>query len=143
MKIVFDESTLEQGENAGRSITGMLYFDLDGFEFPMSSWNDFVVVISSWWLEALANLEHGIEDEVHLKFMDGPYWITVTREAEGLVRVRCVEDRSDAGVVHEQYLALRDLAKHIRRAARLIAIACGQRGMRSKDLDVLAGKLTN
>jgi hypothetical protein len=143
MKIVFDESTLEQGQNASRSITGVLYFDLDGFEFPMPSWSDFVVVISLWWLESIAKLEHGIEDEVNLMFMDGPYWINVTREAEDLVRVRCMEDRSDASAVHEQYLAMRDLAKQIRRAARLITVACGQRGMRSRDLDALAGQLTN
>ncbi|MCG8419070.1 MAG: hypothetical protein MJE77_14135, partial [Proteobacteria bacterium] len=62
---MFDESTLEQSDNASRSITGDLYFDFDGFPFPAERWNDFVVVIIAWWLAALAAFGKNPERRYH------------------------------------------------------------------------------
>jgi len=143
MRIVFDESTLEQSDNASRSITAVLYFDFNGFCFPAERWNDFAVVIIGWWLGALEKLARGAEREVILQFMDGPYWITLACEEGDAVLLRCTEDRRDAGVVHEEYADLSELRTQLRKVARQIASACGRRGIESSDVDVLRRYLPN
>ena len=143
MRIVFDESTLEQGDNASRSITGVLYFDFGGFSFPMERWNDFVVVITAWWLEALEKLEQGADREVVLRFMDGPYWITVTWQRGEPLLLRCTEDRREAGIVHEEYVNLPEFTAHVRRVARQVASACSRNGIESTDVDTLRRYLPN
>lgn len=137
MRIVFDESTLEQGNNASRSITGVLYFDFGGYSFPGERWNDFVVVIATWWLDALEKLERGVDHEAVLRFMDGPYWITLTRHDNNAALLRCTEDRRGAGVVHEEYIDLPVFTAQVRRIARQVASACHRSGIESSDVDAL------
>jgi len=137
MRIVFDESTLEQGENVGRSITGVLYFDFSGFFFPGDGWSDFVVVILTWWLSALERLERGVECEGVLRFMDGPYWIAVAARDGDVVLLRCTEDRRGVGVVHEEQVSLSELGREVRRIAKQVASACQRRRIDSSDVDVL------
>ncbi|WP_437905530.1 hypothetical protein WME95_45820 [Sorangium sp. So ce327] len=143
MRIVFDESTLEQGDNASRSITGVLYFDFSGYPFPGERWSDFVVVIATWWLDALEKLERGVDHEAVLRFMDGPYWITLTRQDGNAALLRCTEDRRGAGVVHEEYIDLPDFAAQVRRTARQVASACHRSGIESSDVDALRRYLPN
>jgi hypothetical protein len=143
MDIVFDESTLEQGDSASRLITGVVFFAFSGVSFPCERWNDFVVVVVSWWLEALEKLEHGVDREVVLRFMDGPYWITATRQDGGTVLLQCTEDRRDAGLVHEQRVDLHTLTELVRRVAGRVASACARSGFESTDVDTLRRYLPN
>jgi len=57
-----------------------VYFDFDGVQFPVAGWNDFVVVVTNWWLAALDWLVRDVVTEIKLCFMDGPYWITATQQ---------------------------------------------------------------
>lgn len=143
MRIVFDESTLEQSSNANRPVTGVLYFDFSGFAFPDERWNDFAVVIASWWLEALERLERGIEDEVVLRFMDGTYWVDLSRQDGDIVLLRCTEDRRNVGVVHEEYASLSEVSAQVCQLARQLASACGRGGIESSDVDALRRCLPN
>jgi hypothetical protein len=143
MRIAFDPSTLVQGSNLSRSVTGVIYFDFDGFCFPDEQWSDFPVVITAWWLEALEKLERGFEREVKLYFMDGPYWMTVTRQDGDDVQIRCIEDRTGGGVVHEEMVSLQDFSKQLRRVARQVASACQRNRFESSDVDNLRRYLPN
>jgi hypothetical protein len=143
MRIIFDESTLEQSRSASRSITGVLYFDFGGFAFPDERWNDFAVVITSWWLEALEKLDRGIEQEVLLRFMDGPYGIALSRQDGDVVLLRCTEERRNVGVVHEEYASLSEVSAQVRQLARQLAVACGLAGIESSDVDLLRRHLPN
>lgn len=143
MRIVFDASTLEQRDNASRSITGVLYFDFSGFHFPSEQWNDFAVVIITWWLSAIQKLERDIEREVVLRFMDGPYYLRLAREDDATALLRCIEDRGPAGMVHEEYVNVADMGAQLRRVARHIASACSRNGMESSELDALKRYLPN
>src|SRR5262245_16436227 len=143
MRIVFDESTLKQRDNASRSITGVLYFDFSGFFFPDERWNDFVVVITSWWLDSIEKLERGTESEVVLRFMDGPYWITLTQQEGDVALLRCTEDRRDAGDVHEEYVSLSEFSSQLRGLARQVASACSRARMESSDVAALRRYLPN
>jgi hypothetical protein len=144
MRIVFDPATIEQGAGRSRSITGVLYFDFGTACFPVERWNDFAVVITSSWLEAVQRLENGIDHEVLVHFMEGPYYVAATRLSGDQLRLRCIERRlRGEHVQHEELVKLGELGEQIRRLARQVASACFRAGMRSTDLDKLKGQLPN
>jgi hypothetical protein len=137
MRILFDESSLRQGSGASRSVTGVLYYEFSGLSFPAEQWRDFPAVIVTWWLEALEKIETRGEPEAVLHFMDGPYWLSLILQDKDALLVKCVEDRPDAGTVHEEYVSLSDFVAQVERLARRIAWACRQQGLKSRDIDVL------
>ena len=143
MRIVFDESTLRQGETASRSITGVVFFDFDGIYFPGDGWNDFPVVVAVWWLDAINKLRRGFDKEVMLRFMDGPYWIAVLLGVGDTILLRCIDDHRGAGVVHEGLINLETLAAQVHRFARQVVSACIRRGLESSDVSLLRKYLPN
>ena len=143
MQIIFDPATLRQGSNRSRSVTGVIYFDFGGKHFPGEEWSDFPVVITTWWLEALEKLQRGFDSEVKLFFMDGPYWLTLTRQDNHDVYIRCIEDRKDAGVVHEERVPFKEFSTHVLRLARQVASACQRYRFESSDVDELRKYLPN
>jgi hypothetical protein len=113
------------------------------FHSPGERWNDFVVVVVTWWLDALEKLERSVDREVVLRFMDGPYWITAIRQDGTTALLQCTEDRRGAGVVHEAYVDLSALTELVRRLARRVASACARRGIESNEVDTLRRYLPN
>lgn len=142
MQIVFDQSTLKR-TGSYDSITGVVYFDFGGVLFPGERWDDFAVVLATWWLAELDRLERGSDREVELRFMDGPYWITVTRQDDNSMLLRCVDDRRDGGVLHEEHMELHELVGQVQRLARQVASACSRNGFESRDVDILKQLLPN
>jgi hypothetical protein len=65
------------------AVTGVLYFVIDGRSFPDESWNDFVVVILSWWCLALLRLVSRPSVAEQLRFMDGPFAVQVELSDDG------------------------------------------------------------
>jgi hypothetical protein len=140
VRICFDPSTLHQSRSG--SVTGVVYFELDPErQFPGPGWSDFVVVLASWWMVALKKIADGTS-EVELRFMDGPYWITVASQ-EGALLLRCMEDNQDARVVYELRVKLNDLTGEIFSFARKLSDACKAAGIRSVDLDNMRTSLPN
>jgi hypothetical protein len=143
MRIVFDPATLEQGTSASGSITGVVYFDFAETCFPAERWNDFAVVITSWWLEAIHKLDKGIDREVLMHFMDGPYHLVATRLSGDEIRLRCVERRRSDLVRHDELITLDEFGELVRCLARQVACACVRAGMQSSDVDRLKSQLPN
>jgi hypothetical protein len=144
VRIVFDPATIEQGTGPSRSITGVLYLDFGAACFPVERWNDFAVVITSAWLEAVQRLEKGIDHEVLVHFMEGPYQVAATRLSGDQIRFRCIERRlRGEHVQHEELVKLGELGEQVRRVARQVASACVRAGMQSTDLDKLKSQLPN
>jgi hypothetical protein len=132
MRIFFDPNTLRQSRSG--SITGVVYFEFGPErQFPGLGWDDFVVVLASWWMVALKEITEGAS-EVKLRFMDGPYWITVISQ-EGALSLRCTEDRRGEDVLHELNVELSDLTGEIFAFARNVSNACKTAGISSVDLD--------
>jgi hypothetical protein len=140
MRIFFDPNTLHQGQSG--SITGVVYFDFSpGQEFPSKGWNDFVVVLASWWIQSLTEISNGTS-EVKLRFMDGPFWITAVPNRENLI-LRCIEDGRDVVVKCEVEVDLDELTAEIFSFAQRVSVACEAAGMRSTDLDTMRAGLPN
>src|SRR5262245_41276912 len=72
------------------TITGSVHVELGPFAFPDRGWSDFIVVIFTWWLEALRKLVSG-ERRIELLFMDGPYAMHITAVEHTTCLVECIE----------------------------------------------------
>ena len=129
----FQPSTLFQSRRG--SITAVAHLSFrDGFEFPSAGWNDFVVVIASWWIDALVELRDG-SAEVELRFMDGPYFVRVAQLGGGLLRLRCVEAGGEDGkIVGEFTVRVDELTREIVALATRVSGACEESGIESSDL---------
>jgi hypothetical protein len=128
-----DRSSFERNSNG--LITGVLFVELDGVAFPDARWNDFVVVVLSWWLEALAPLRGGALPRVCL-FMDGPFQFEVQPDAGDTCRVKLVDGRRTASVVERQ-VPMRDIVDAVIGAARQVLDYCESSGWASPDIDTL------
>jgi hypothetical protein len=143
MRIVFDRSTVHQGSSASLPITGVLYFEIAGHCFPDENWSDFPVVITSWWLDGVSDLQAHPEREVLFRFMDGPYFVGVQRVGRDSVKLRCVEDRLVQTTLYEEHVALADLVSALHSLAGDVATACEQGGLACPELSLLKACLPN
>ena len=74
------------------SITGIIYYDFDDFQFPDKNWKDFIVVIVSWWLEVLDEILYSpIGFECELDFMEGPQFILLKKSCENSLILECFD----------------------------------------------------
>ena len=128
-----DRSSFER--NSDGLITGVLFVELDGEAFPDHRWNDFVVVVLSWWLEALAALPGGVSPLV-CSFMDGPFQFEVQPDAVDKCRVKLVDRRRTASLV-EREVPIRDVVDAVLGAAREVLEYCESSGWASPDIDKL------
>ena len=72
-------------ELSGGLITGELYFVVGENYFPHKNWNDFVVVVLSWWIESFMQFDFFMGKTSKFNFMDGPYYVYgVSRENKTL-----------------------------------------------------------
>ncbi len=141
MRIIFDPTSLHQSRMG--AVTGVVYFDFGSDQhFPVKGWNDFVVVIAGWWLAAVEEISRGSR-ETKLRFMDGPYWITIIAEPDGSVTLRCTEDRKGADVIGEQIATLDALRSELQSFANRVLRGCVDRAIESPDLDTVRSYLLN
>lgn len=74
VSVVIEESTLEISNR--KSITGEIYFQIGDTFFPDCNWNDFIVVILTWWNKSIKSLEtSSVGTSQDFNFMDGPFYV--------------------------------------------------------------------
>lgn len=119
-------------------VTGVIFFDLGTFQFPEREWNDAVVVIVGWWLAALVDFVTGISADIELRFMEGPYLLSIRRVEGDECQIQCFE----RGVVREKFQcrgSALDLLRSTLRVATRVQRVCSQNGWQSVDIEALDG----
>ncbi len=76
-----DITTLSRGKSG--AITGVIRLALGPLSFPDDSWNDFPVILLTWWLQALHALRTGSASQAECHFMDGPHIFVLKRATQG------------------------------------------------------------
>lgn len=79
-------------------ITGEIYFSYNDQYFPEKGWNDFIVVILTWWHKAIINLissrQNGIVQE--FEFMDGPLLVKGNKLSDDIVELQFIKEKKDS-----------------------------------------------
>ena len=128
----------------GRSgnITGPIWLQIRGIQFPSAAWSDFPVVILGWWLEHVTSLRYG-KNEARCVFMDGPYEFIIANRSAGLVHIQLIDRHVEGHPPIEgliiPYLALQT---SLCVAANAVVAECAHRDWKSKDVSTLQACLS-
>jgi len=133
LSVNVDSLKISQGGLA----TADIWLVLGDHEFPMHGWNDFVVVILSWWHSALLRLLQDASIGEMLHFMDGPYAVEVSISSD-VLKFRALEGSARNREVAIANRLLNSFAKDLILRSREIIEACRLQGWWSKDLDTLS-----
>jgi hypothetical protein len=124
----------------GRNITGEIWLEVAGFDFPSKHWSDFPVIILGWWLDALFNIWAEKDMRGECLFMDGPYSFEVSKE-EGVFVLRCFRDPySTRECEWEGAIDLAGLLRQVVNAAATIIKECRRLGWVTSDTEVLESR---
>jgi hypothetical protein len=123
----------------GGNITGEIWIEVAGFEFPDKHWSDFPVIILGWWLDALFKLWSEKKRRGECLFMDGPYSFEVSKEGEEFV-LRCFDTHTTKEREWEGKVDLTGLLQQVSDAAATIIKECRNRGWATADTEVLESK---
>ena len=122
------------------SITGRLYVELGTFVFPDRGWSDFVVVILSWWLEALYGLVDG-NRTAELGFMDGPYAIGVTAIDLSVCSLECFQKGRTDTILTKTSVDVFQLIQEVQHVSARVVEVCDAQGWQSSDVIALRALL--
>jgi hypothetical protein len=81
----------ELGRSAANLITAGIRLRVDDAAFPHAGWTDAVVVVLSWWADAAARVLRERGQVVEVRFMEGPFLVSVQGAEEGRWRLELVE----------------------------------------------------
>jgi hypothetical protein len=134
-QLIVNPETL--GRTASGGVTGVLYLRTDRRCFPGEDWNDFVVVVLSWWNLALLQCIRAEATSFEIRFMEGPFLVELQRTGEQTCRLALTRDGATLEVYEEIEMDTLALAQSAVRASDQILAVCQQRGWTSRDVEEL------
>lgn len=121
----------------GREATSNIRLEINGISFPQPRWNDFVLVVLTWWNQALLRLMSGVSNREQVDFMEGPYAVEVAISPSGILNFRADEGSARANeIVTGEELAMTFAHELITRSSEILD-ECKHRGWRSKGAETL------
>lgn len=135
VRVCVDESSMAFSKN--KLVTGIVFFDFEKYQFPQKEWNDFVVVILTWWLDALKNIVAKGYKAEEFRFMDGPMCIEVTVLSGDRCKIACIDERNDDGPEFSGTYSLAEIFDSVISTARAVCDICRARNWESDDIDDL------
>jgi hypothetical protein len=119
------------------NITGVIYVALDELTFPDSNWDDYPVVIVSWWLSEAGRMAARDVSRGRFRFMDGPYWFEAFVVGEESWLIRLIDGRNSAVSVAESRSTKGEMLRSLAKTAETLIAACRGHGWKSVDVDEL------
>jgi hypothetical protein len=135
--LVADVGTLEVRPSG--PATGGIWLVTESGAFPAAGWNDFIVVILSWWAGALLKTLRSNGDRVRVPFMDGPYAVDVAMSG-GMLNLRLITRDREVGTAEA---ALHSFVSSLTSQSRKVLHACRSLEWWSADADTLESLLTD
>ncbi len=126
--------------HASGSITGVVFWTVNGQNFPDDTWNDFVIVVLGWWTTAVVRLLDGTSVSETMDFMDGPYGVVCNRVGKS-VECQFVERRTEMRLLASWSGGTRELGCAIFQAVKSILRACHERGWADADIQLLENRV--
>lgn len=129
-----DLNSIEQSKN--QSITGSIFFDFGNYQFPEIGWNDFIVVVLSWWLSSMRKLVLDLSKFEELRFMDGPFFLAIKKLGEDKCKIECFEKYEGKAEFSGEF-SLKKLNGFILKAAREVEAICTEHHWDTDDISKL------
>ena len=116
-------------------VMGPIYCQYGPKFFPEPLWDDFAIVILSWWIEAALRLLEQESDYEELLFMDGPFEMSIEREKNFEYLMTWCDEQ-----LHKTFsftINLQNFALQLIKAAEAIIQQCQKEKWDSGDLQSL------
>lgn len=133
------ESLTFRGE---RPATGDIWLLVGDQEFPMSGWNDFVLVILEAFVAGLSRLLAGEQVRITVHFMDGPYAVELERSSSSTVRLRALERKGGSTEKMAGHTEVLSFADDLAAQTRALLAKCRKQESWSKDAMALESALS-
>ena len=130
--IKVDVQTL--GGSLHGSVTGVVRIWIAGVLFPEKQWSDFPIIILSWWLKPVPQIQLGAARDWEWLFMDGPYSIQL-RQHRGDDWI--LEALQAECVVLTAKVSCRAVIRSLLDAAALVLRDCNDRGWQGGEISEL------
>lgn len=130
-RLDFDECSIQKSSSG--SITGVLFWTVDDQFFPDDKWNDFVVLVVSWWVRSVSRMLDGTSTAESLNFMDGPFSVECT-VVNSVANCRYVDRRSEELIICDVNMELESLSSEIFAVAKSVLRSCHLEGIRTSDV---------
>lgn len=96
-----------------------------------------MVIVLTWWCEAIQRLMTGEREPIKVRFMEGPYLVEAGPIAQELIHLVLVEARQTRMVCYESDVDAQTFIRSILSAADRTITECKARGWWSHDADRL------
>jgi hypothetical protein len=136
--ILVDLSSLARSSTG--QITGTLSLRFAAMDFPDPNWNDFVIIVLTWWALELRRLLNG-ETSAQLRFMDGPYLVELERV--GADDLTVVLRKGNERMPLDERISVRELVDAAFKAMNAVVDVARRNGWASQDLRSLEAQLTS
>jgi len=136
-QIVVEEGSVKQ--DRGGAITGIVFWRVGSRSFPDGAWNDSIIVVLSWWVQAVRRLCGGSSTSEMLKFMDGPFEVRLQRE-DDTVSFIFVNRRRGDHVEGACRGSVAELCGTLLKASAAVLRACDAANIRSSEIDELTAE---
>ena len=133
MEVIVDIDSLVFNSN----VTGIIFLEDSGVCFPDNEWNDFAVVVLTWWINSVKELEKKEGKELELRFMDGPYYANIKVGANDQASVRFIQKGKSQEVIYESTIDVWKFIKSLSRSANAVLRKCADIGYLTPDIKEL------
>jgi hypothetical protein len=134
-RIEINFSSLESSGSG--SVTGVIGVDFNGHIFPREGWNDFVVVVMSWFGAAIYELITKSSESQCVDFMEGPYCIKIEISDKKDFTLYAVDQSHRDSVLCIEEVSSLGFASHFIDLGYHLISECNKKNWRSSDVDNL------
>ncbi len=121
--------------------TAGIWLTSNGSHFPMTGWNDFIVVVLGWWVAAVLRLLQNDSASERIHFMDGPYAVEISRMSSGRFQLRMFAGPNGGREVAVGEAKAREFISELSIQSRKLLDECRLQGWWSPDADELKSRL--
>jgi hypothetical protein len=122
-------------------VSAGLHLRLNNLLFPHAEWTDFTVVVLQWWVTAALSLLRGEQQTVEVRFMEGPFLVTIEARSERTWILKLIEAGHRADVKAESTVEALPLIRSILSASDAVLTLCRERQWWSSDAETLVRSL--
>lgn len=100
--------------------------------FPEDVWDDFIVTILDWWIQASLRLLLQTSDYEELSFMDGPFEMSLENLDKSKYKMTWIDEEQDRAFSFA--LDLKDFTEELAKATDMVIGKCQKEKWESDDL---------
>jgi len=140
ISLILETKTIEKSSNG--KIFGNIYLSNEHIYFPEKDWNDFIVIILSWWVTSLIKLQSNQSIEEVFNFMDGSFAFSIKMKGSKLCYITCYDTATEEIIEIIENYSFKDINKNIFEVACTLEEYCIKNNWINEDIKELKNSIS-